>query len=85
MNGDIHYSDEDKELISLFEKYTQGLEPMHLRSQLELLKDTTSPEAERKTAKQRIVGFLYNKVAPALSQSALTVLTAYLQKLVTGS
>jgi len=42
-----------------------------------------SPEEERRTAKQKIIGFLY-KVAPAIGQSALNVLTAYLQKVLTG-
>lgn len=81
--GDIHYTTEDKELIHLFAKYTEGLETVRLKSELEQLKDETSPEAERKTAKQKIAGFL-SKVAPAIGQSVLTVLTAYLEKLLTG-
>ena len=82
--GDIHYTTEDKELIHLFAKYTEGLETVRLKSELEQLKDETSPEAERKTAKQKIAGFL-SKVAPAIGQSALPVLTAYLEKVLTGS
>ncbi len=82
--GDIHYSAEDKELLHLFETYAEQFEAVRLRSDLEQLKDTSSSQVERSTAKQKIVGFL-SKVAPALSQSALTVLTAYLQKVVTGS
>jgi hypothetical protein len=85
INGDIHYTSEDKQLIDLFQRYAEGLEPIRLKSELEQLKDTSSPETVRKTAKQKIVGFLWNKVAPAISQSALSVLTAYLQKVLTGS
>jgi len=82
--GDIHYNTEDKELLHLFERYAERLESVVLRSELEQLKDTSSSEAERKTAKQKIAGFL-SKVAPAIGQSALTVLTAYLEKVLTGS
>jgi len=83
--GDIQYTSQDKELIQLFERYAERFESVQLRSQLEKLKDTSIPESERKNAGQKIVGFLYNKVAPVLGQSALTILTAYLQKLITGS
>ncbi len=82
--GDIHYATEDRELLHLFERYAERLESIRLRSDLEQLKDTSSSEAERKTAKQKIAGFL-SKVAPAIGQSALTVLTAYLEKVLTGS
>ena len=82
--GDIYYTVEDNQLLHLFEKNAEGLELTRLRTELELLKDTSSLEAERKTAKQKIVGFL-SKVAPAIGQSALTVLTAYLEKVLTGS
>jgi len=83
--GDIHYTPQDRELIHLFEKYAERFESVQLRSKLEELKDTSIPETERKTAMKKIVGFLYNKVAPAVSQSALTLLTTYLQKVLTGS
>lgn len=82
--GDIHYTTEDKELFALFEKYAERLEAVFLKSALEQLKDTSSQETERKTAKQKIVGFL-SKVAPAIGQSALAVLTAYLEKLLIGA
>lgn len=82
--GDIHYNTEDKELLRLFERYAERLESVILRSELEQLKDTSSSEAERKTAKQKIAFFL-SKVAPAIGQSALTVLTAYLEKVLIGS
>lgn len=82
--GDIHYTAEDRKLLELFEKYTERLETVLLRSELEQLKDTSSPTVERETAKQKIVGFL-SKVAPAIGQSALTILTAYLEKLLIGS
>lgn len=82
--GDIHYTTEDKELLELFMKYAQGLEVARLRSDLEQLKDTSLSDVERKTAKQKIMGFL-GKVAPAIRQSALTVLTAYVEKILTGS
>lgn len=84
INGDINYTSKDKQLIELFQKYTEGLEVIRLKSELEQLKDTSSPEDIRKTAKQKVVGFLY-KVAPAIGQTALTVLTAYLEKLLTGA
>jgi len=77
--GDIHYTVEDRELLTLFEKHAEQSEIIRLRSELQQLKDTSASEPERKTAKQKIVGFLY-KVAPAIGQSALSILTAYLEK-----
>lgn len=82
--GDIHYTTEDKELLHFFDRYAERLEAIRLRSDLEQFKDPSSSEVERKTAKQKIAGFL-SKVAPAIGQSALTVLTAYLEKILTGS
>ena len=49
--GDIHYNTEDKQLLHLFEIHTERLESVLLRSDLEQLKDTSSSEVERKTAK----------------------------------
>ncbi len=82
--GDIHYTTEDKELLQLFAQYAQGLEAVRLRSDLEQLKDASLPDVERKTAKQKIGGFLA-KVAPSIGQAVLSVLTAYLEKVLTGS
>ncbi len=84
INGDITYNKEDKELLELFERLATRQEAIALKSGLEQLKDTTSPEDVRKTAKQKIVGFLY-KVAPAIGQSALNILTVYVQKVLLGS
>ncbi len=82
--GDIIYTSEDRQLLALFEKYAERLEAIRLRSELEQLKDTSSPEEVRKTAKQKIVGFLH-KAAPAIGQSAMNILTAYVQKILTGT
>jgi hypothetical protein len=76
--GDIHYATEDKKLLDLFAKYAQGLEAVRLRSDLEQLKDTSSQEAERRTAKEKIVSFLA-KVGPVIGQSTLDVLTVYVE------
>jgi len=81
--GDIHYTTEDKELFTLFEQYTEHLETVHLKSELQQLKDTSTSETDRKTAKQKIVGFLY-RIAPSIGQSTLTLLTAYLEKVLIG-
>src|SRR5207248_7587398 len=56
--GDIHYTTEDKELLHFFDRYAERLEAIRLRSDLEQLKDTSSSEVDRKTAKQKIAGFL---------------------------
>ena len=82
-NGNITYTIEDRQIMDLFERYAEHLEAIILKSQLELLKDKTAPDQEKRTAKQKIVGFL-SKVAPAIGNSALTVLTAYLEKLLIG-
>ena len=83
--GDIQYTHQDKELIQFFEKYAERLERVQLRSCLDELKDTSLPENERKNAMQKIAGFLYNKVVPAVGPSVLQLLTAYLQKILIGS
>ncbi len=84
INGDITYNKQDKELLELFERLATRQDAIVLKSDLEQLKGTGSSEEVRKTAKQKIIGFLY-KITPAIGQSALSVLTAYIQKVLTGS
>jgi hypothetical protein len=83
--GDVQYTSEDKQLLHYIECYAEGLESTRLRSDLDLFKDPSVSEVERKTAMQKIASFLTTKVAPAIGQSALNVLTAYLEKKLTGS
>jgi len=83
LNGNITYTTEDKKLIELFDAYTSRLEAISLKSELEQLKDTSSSPETRKNAKQKLIGFLY-KIAPSIGQSALNLLSAYLQKVLLG-
>jgi len=83
VNGGVIYTSEDNQLIGLFNKYADTLAAVALKSELDQLKDTSLPTDERKTAKQRITGFLY-KVGQVASDVGVNVLTTYLEKLLTG-
>jgi len=84
INGDITYNEQDQRLLQLFESYASRLESVQLRSGLDQLKDTSTPDKTKKTARQRIVSFLY-RVGTKLGKNATDVgikaLSAYLESL----
>lgn len=78
--GDITYNAEDKRLLEFFEKHANKLEAITLKSSLDELKDVSSQKEKRKTAKQKIGGFL-NKMAPIIGESVVKGLAKYLETL----
>jgi len=88
VNGDIVYTQNDKILIELFDKYADKLLSVQLKSSLEILKDDSSPEETRRTSKQKIIGFLSkvaSKVGDGVIDVSAKVLVAYLDSLIKGT
>lgn len=83
VNGDIHYAEQDRELMSLFVKFLDTFEAVSMKTSLEELKDESSPPAARTTAKQKIVGFLYG-VASKVGDAAVKSLAAYVEGKIKG-
>jgi hypothetical protein len=83
LNGDITYTQEDKQLVELFNTYAENMAAFRLKSELELLKDTSASVSNRTTAKQRIGGFL-KKYAPVVGDTVVKGLLGYLEKKITG-
>ncbi len=84
INGDMVYNEQDQRLLQLFESYASRLESVQLRSDLDQLKDTSTPDKTKKTARQRIVSFLYRigtKLGEHATDIGIKALAAYLESL----
>jgi hypothetical protein len=84
INGDITYNEQDQRLLQLFGSYASRLESVQLRSDLDQLKDTSSPDKSKKTSRQRIVSFLYRvgtKLGEHATDLGIKALAAYLESL----
>ena len=87
VNGSISYNDNDRLLLSLFDRYTDGLEALQCRSDLDQLKDETVSEPTRQNARQRLMGFLRKsakKAGEVAETVAVDALTKYLETLMKG-
>lgn len=88
INGSVSYSANDKLLLQLFDRYAEELEKLQCRSDLDQIKDPTSAEPARKTAWQRLSGFL-GKVAKrtgdVAEKVAVDALSKYLEALLKGT
>ena len=80
--GNVNFSEEDRQLIELFEHHA-GNEATQLTSALHELNDESAPEAGRVTAKQRIKKFLIG-VGKKTGDVAATLLEKYIEKKVMG-
>jgi hypothetical protein len=88
VHGDITYNEEDRQLATLFNQYASQLEAIQLQSDLEQLKDESTPQSGKQTAKQRLLAFLYRTAetaGDAAVKIATSVLVEYLKNLSTGS
>ncbi len=88
VNGSIAYNDNDKLLLTLFQRYADGLEALQCRSDLDQLKDDSVSEPTRQNARQRLVGFLRKaakKAGEVAETVAVDVLTKYLDSLLKGA
>lgn len=87
INGPILYNDNDKQLLNLFSRYTDGLETLQCRSDLDQLKDNTIAEPERQNARQRLTSFLLKaakKAGGVAEKVAIGALSQYLDALLKG-
>ena len=87
INGSIVYNDNDRQLLDLFSRYTDGLETLQCRSDLDQLKDKTVTEPERQNAKQRLSSFLLKaakKVGDITEKVAIGALNRYIESLLKG-
>lgn len=85
--GNIVYTTEDRELLSQIGQLTDDVEVLRLRSELDRLKDATTPADEKRTAVQKLKTFIY-KSARSTGKKATEigthVLVAYLEGLISG-
>jgi hypothetical protein len=87
INGSISYNDNDRFLLKLFSCYADRLEALQCRSDLDQLKDSSTPEPARQNAKQRLVGFLRKsaqKVGGVAEHVAVKTLSEYLESILKG-
>jgi hypothetical protein len=80
--GDISYTNQDRELIDLFEKYGQNRHS-ELMSSLNELKDRAAPKPDRVTAKQSLKKFLIG-CSKKIGDEALNILLKYLESQILG-
>lgn len=88
VNGSVNYGSNDKLLLDLFSRYADRLEALQLRSDLDQLKDKSTPEPTRKTAKQRLLGFLRkaaHKAGEMAEKVAVEALSKYLESVFMGN
>ena len=87
INGTTSYNDNDRLLLELFSCYADRLEALQCRSDLDQLKDSSTPEPAPQNAKQRLVGFLRKsaqKVGGVAEQVAVKTLSEYLESILKG-
>lgn len=87
INGSVVYNSNDKLLLELFSRYADRLEALQCRSDLDQLKDQSTPEPTRQTAKQRLIGFLRKaayKGGEIAEKVAVGALSKYLESVLKG-
>ena len=84
INGNVVYSEHDKELLRLFELHAAGTEKLELQSSLLEIKDDAVPHSQRVTAWQQTRKFL-SKHSQTIEKAALTVLEKYIDHLIAKS
>jgi hypothetical protein len=83
--GDITYTSQDKEILSLIDRVAGDVEALALKSELERLKDETTPPEQRKTGVQKLKSFLYRAgrhLGGKATDIGIKVLVAYLESLI---
>jgi hypothetical protein len=84
INGNIHYNEMDKELLTLFKQPTISSENyLMLKTSLDELKDETAPETNRVTAWQKLKEFTV-KAGSSIGQVGVNLLEKYIDKLLFG-
>ncbi len=84
INGDVHFTPEEKEIGKLIEKYATGVaENAKLKSALYELKDNGASKEQKRGAWQKIYGFL-GKVADKVGDVGVSLLTKYIEQQMGG-
>lgn len=78
IEGDVHLGNEDKEIIRLIQEYGGTRKP-ELISAVHELADTSAPQTDRLTSKQKLKAFL-SRLGTAASDIGVGLLQAYLEK-----
>lgn len=85
VSGGINYTEEDRAILARIADLEDEVQALQLRSDLERLKDPVTSPDERRTAVQKLKGFLYSS-ARSLGKKAdeigTKVLVSYLQSLI---
>jgi len=84
VNGSISYNDNDKALLDLIKRYADGIQAFQYRSDIDQLKDQSTSDSEKKSAKERLFIFLRKTSAKAgevVEKVAVETLSKYLQSL----
>mgnify|MGYP003288189824 CR=1 FL=1 len=87
VSGGVHYTEEDKKILSLIESLDDKVEALKLRSELDRLKDVATQPDERRTAVQKLKTFLYTGAKYArrkVDEIGTKLLVQYLEKMLTG-
>lgn len=85
INGTINFSTEEEEFLKLIEKYAEKtLEVTDLKSALYELKDKVTGKEEKRSAWQKLYGFL-GKVADKVGDVGVALLSKYLEQKIYGS
>ena len=87
VNGGINYTTQDREIMHLLLRFADRLEALQLRSDLDQLKDPSTPEPAKLTGKQRLVAFLHRaatKAGEVTEKIAVETLSKYLESLLSG-
>lgn len=83
LSDGIKYTNEDKVILELLTKVKDEVVALQLRSDLDRLKDPATSPGARRTAVQKLKGFLYS-MGKKVEHISTEVLIAYLNSLITG-
>jgi len=87
MAGNVTYTEEDREILALIGTVKNEVESLRLRSELERLKDESTPPDERRTAVQKLKSFVYKSakyLAKKTDEVGTEVLIRYLESKIKG-
>lgn len=87
VSGGIKYTNEDRAIMALLSKVQNQVDVIQLRSDLDRLKDSSTSPEEKRTAVQKLKGFLYSAgsvVGKSVENICTEALVAYLNSLING-
>lgn len=87
ISGNIVYTNEDRAIISILSEVKDSVKALQLRSDLDRLKDPAASPEDRRTAVQKLKGFLYSagrSIGKRIEHIGTEVLIAYLNSLING-